>query len=251
MAGDPVLLEQLLDPVDEELRRREVVLHLQPAGGEQAFGKAFAGFGLCELNERGGARLPAGVLAHPHQRRRPPRRSDLIVEQAAHAAEDEPGQGVVGHDQPLVQLRAFDVPLRRIDQDRQVLRHQRIRFARLAPLQLGQRVLRRLPQPLAVAGREVRDLVVDAGDAEPRRQLGDEAGLYVEQQLRVLVAALDPGSCGRRRRGGRGMGTGEEGEGENGSFEHKVSVIDRDSWQVLGTQVLFWFLFLFELVFQL
>ena len=102
-----------------------------------------------------------------------------------------------------------------------------------------------------MAGREVRDLVVDAGDAEPRRQLGDEAGLYVEQQLRVLVAALDPGSCGRRGRGGRGMSTGEEGEGENGSLEHEVSVIDRDSWQVLGTQVLFWFLFLFELVFQL
>jgi len=65
-----------------------------------------------------------------------------------------------------------------------------------------------------VARGEVGDALVDAGDPDPRRLLGVEAGLDVEQELRVLVAALDRGLLA----GGLGSGlcgvlAGDEKEG--------------------------------------
>ena len=60
-----------------------------------------------------------------------------------------------------------------------------------------------------MAGREVRDAIVEPRYAEARRLLGSKARSDLEKDLGVLVALLDGAPV---RRGGRGMLAGGESE---------------------------------------
>jgi len=61
-------------------------------------------------------------------------------------------------------------------------------------LELGLDLADRVALALQVAGCEVRDPVVEPRDAGPCGGFGLELGLDLEQELRILVAALDPAS---------------------------------------------------------
>jgi hypothetical protein len=101
---DLVLLEQLGGAVEEEFGRLQVVLDFDRRGREEALLQAFARLRLGQLHERLLIALEARVLAQARQRRRATLGRDLLVEQTARAAEDQPRQVVVGHLQPLAQL---------------------------------------------------------------------------------------------------------------------------------------------------
>ena len=205
--GDLVLLEELLDSVDGEPCRLQIVLQLELAGRLQAgLGQAFPRLALGELHDRGRAGLEARVLAHARQRGRTARRLDLGIEKAAHAEEHQPGEVVVRDLETLAQLGTADALPGSIRQDGEVLRDERFLLGPAQLLDPGQRLAGSLAQPLLMAGGQVGDAIVQARLAEPRRLLRREARLDGEQDLRVLVAAGDPRSVGpgRARLGGRG-----------------------------------------------
>src|SRR5262249_20269413 len=133
-----------------------------------------------------------GLLPRPPRRRGPPLRRDLRIEQRAHAAEDELRQVVVRHRQPLAELAALDLPPGGSDQDLQVLGDQRVVLRGDALLELRLYLPGRLARSLQMARREIRDPIVETSDAGARGELGLELRLDLEQELRILVAALDP-----------------------------------------------------------
>src|SRR5204863_805629 len=170
----------------------QIVLHLDAAGRQQALLESLAGLRFRELNHRWVPRLEARVLADPDQRRRSPIRGDLGIEQRVDAAEDQPRQVQVRDLKTLLQLGAVDLPPAGVDQDGEVLFDVGIALALLPLLEGRNRLLDGLALPLAAAGCEIGDAVVDAGDSGARGQLRSEPRLNVEEELRVLVAPRDP-----------------------------------------------------------
>src|SRR5207245_8346107 len=142
------------------------------------------------------------------------------------------------------QLGAADVLARGVRQDGEVLRDERVLLDAAQLLDPGQRLAGRLAQPLLVAGGQVGDAIVQARLADAGGLLRREARLDGEEDLRILVAASDPGSVGgrrawrrggaclRRSRGRRGRrlrvvagGERKEGGGASGRVSHRSVLV--------------------------
>ena len=209
VALDLVLLEQLADAGDVGGAVRQLLLDFFLDRPEQPRRHALADPRLGQLRERLVAFLHPGVAAQAHQRRFPPLRRHLIVEQHAHALEHRARRAEERHHQLVVELRPLHVLLGGVDQDLEVLLDQRVLLAGEALLQGRDRLSPGSQRAILVARGEIADRLVVAGDPEPGGALRPEAGHDVEEHLGVRVAALDPlGRCGGRggRRPGKGSG---------------------------------------------
>jgi hypothetical protein len=227
VARDLVLLEQLLDPVKIERRVAQVLLDLRARRAqERRLTQSLAHALLGEDGERCRARHVARVFLEADQGRRAPLRSDLVVEQGVQSAEDREGDVEVGQ---LVLARegvAFDLVLRGLDEDVEVLAHQGVRLRGAAALQFGQGFLGGGLGALVAPGLEVQHLLVEPGDADLPRSFGGEAREGLQKDVGVGVALDDPGGTRRGRgRGGRRRLRGDEAartEGDEGEGDEEA-----------------------------
>lgn len=205
VARDLVLVEELGDAVDQEGLIRQVLLHLDPGREDQAgHVQPLARPLLSQLRDGRVAGIEARIPLQAHEGLGPARRGDLIVEEAPKAAKDEARDVVVGHFVLFLEEGPADRVLLGLDQDLEVLPHERIGLLGEARLEHADRLLRSPANPLGEARLQVHDPVVQPVDANAAIGLRSELRLGLQDDPRVLVAARDPGRCfGLVRSGGR------------------------------------------------
>ena len=119
------------------------------------------------------------------------------------AVEDDPGDVVVGQEVAIVEPRLLEIQLRGVDQDLEVLAHERLGLRLLALAQLGEGFAERLLIARDRTRPEIDDLLVHPEDAVLAGRLRAKASDDLEQHLGMGVTALDPG---HGRPGGRWIG---------------------------------------------
>jgi hypothetical protein len=142
----------------------------------------------------------AGVLAQSDQRRAPPFRWDLVVEQCAQAAENRLGRVDVRQQETLPQIEGLQPLMIRLDQDFEILTDEWIRFGREPSLQFLLPAREAFPHPRAAIRRQHRDLIVESLDADRRSTFRRKLRLLLQQPACVFIAAGDPCRCRLRRR---------------------------------------------------
>ena len=222
-ALDAVFGEQFANALDVGRHVRQRLRDAAFHRAEQARRRQFllvTRLGLFE--DRGAARVNAGVALQQFQRLAAPGLGNLLVEQGLDIAEDElrhvePGQVVL-----LAQAGADDIVLDRGNEDLQVLPDIAVLFRGQLLPQLRQQFFRGGDRARIDVGADVDGEAVVLAEAGPRGAFGFEDGLRLQHFKGVGIAGGHPGFFGGRgRRGDGGCAHGAEGQRDQIRF-HEI-----------------------------
>ena len=210
--GDGGLVEEPGQPTGEDRQVRPVLLDLvDERTGELRIDGPLAKALHGPLEQRGRARGLARVALEPRGRQRAPLRRVPLVEQDAHALEEDVQHVAVGHEPRALGLDAVELAVDRLDHDVDVLEHEAIALGGRGGEEVGARRAERGRHPVLEPGLEVEDALVRAGHADHAPGLRVEAHEDVEDGKGQGVALRDPRRG--RRGGGRRHGVGPRGLG--------------------------------------